>query len=146
MAPTAEVHTRLAGPCSPSRRCSVTAVLSPHRPPPPPSSGGWCCCCFPSWREGGRPGHRRGHPELPGRGCPGAGRPPLALWPLPLSYLGFGFGETKTGRVQGLPPVHPAPGFPPRRVDFTGSSWNRAEEEDSRTSLLKLQSRRLKSA
>ena len=109
VAPTAEVHTHLAGPCSrlgtaPSQRCSVRTARPPHQ-----ARVAGVAAASP-------PGERVGVQATAGatRSCraeagTGAGRPPLTLRPLPLSYLGFGFGETKDRKSPGALAHPPCP-------------------------------------
>lgn len=102
-APTAEVHTRLAGPCSrlgtaPSQRAQ------PALPAPPTELSGWLALLLlPRLERGWTSRPQQGHPAA-GPRLPRRWPTPAALRPLPLSHLGFSFGETKTGRVQGLSP------------------------------------------
>ena len=109
VASTAEVHTRLAGPCSrlgtaPSQRCSVRTARPPHQ-----ARVAGVAATSP-------PGERVGVQATAGatRSCraeadTSAGRPPLTLRPLPLSYLGFSFGETKDRKSPGAPARPPFP-------------------------------------
>ena len=111
MSPTAEVHSRLAGPCSClgaalSQRLSVRTAGSRHR-----ARMAGVAAASPPGKRVGVQATAGATQSCQAQGGPGAGQAPLTFWPLPLSYLGFGFGETKDRKSPGAPacPPHPRP-------------------------------------